>query len=202
MSNSHQSLSNNHGSFLLGDVPNPNLSDNGSSSNGVSGVTLADVSSNPARSYPSMEYHDPCETNHVLETNLPYSQGDLLAPKQGVAVEAAYGSPNSDLVGCEADNGECLDPIMAALDGSVGLEPNAINELIPGVQDTFWEQFLDESPVIGDTDELISGSVENNLIMEQLELQSNLGNVWSKNQQMNHLTEQMGLLTSDALIRK
>ncbi|KAL1211451.1 Heat stress transcription factor A-1e [Cardamine amara subsp. amara] len=198
MSNSpsHESLANNHGSFLLGDVPNSNLSDNGSSSNGSPGVTLADVSSNPAGLYPAMKYHDPCETNQVLETNLPYSPADLLAPKQGAA---ASGSSNSDLVGRETDNGECLDPIMAVLDGSIELEADALNELLPGVQDNFWEQFLDESPVIGDTDELISGSVENELIMEQLDLQSSLSNVWSKNQQMNHLTEQMGLLTSDAL---
>lgn len=192
---SHESLSSDHGSFLLGDVPSSNLSDNGSSSNGSSGVTLADVSSNPASLYPAMKYHEPCETNQVLETDLPYSQGDLLAPKQGAA---ATGSPNSDLVGCETDNGECLDPIMAVLDGSIELEAGALNELLPEVQDSFWEQFLGESPVIGDTDELISGSVENELIMD-LELQSSLSNVWSKNQQMNHLTEQMGLLTSDAL---
>ncbi|ESQ49809.1 hypothetical protein EUTSA_v10020648mg [Eutrema salsugineum] len=192
----HESVSNNHGSFLLGDVPNSNLSDNGSSSNGASGVTLADVSSNPTRSYPGTKYHGPCETNQVLEANFPYSQADLLAPKQGAT---AYGSPNSDVVGCETDNGECLDPIRAVLDGSMELEADGINELLPGVQDSLWEHFFGESPVIGDTDELVSGSVENGVIMEQLELQSSLRNVLSNNQQMNHLTEQMGLLTSDAL---
>ncbi|CAH8325505.1 unnamed protein product [Eruca vesicaria subsp. sativa] len=183
-------MSNNHGSFLLGDVPNANLSDNGSSSNGPSGVAFADVSSNPA-----MKHHNPCATNQVLEeTNLPYPQADLLAPKQG------SGSPSPDLAGYERDNGECLDPIMAVLDGSMMLETNdAINELLPGVHDSLWEQFFGESSGIGDSDELVSGSVDNELIMEQLELQPNLRNVLSNNQQMNHLTEQMGLLTSDAL---
>ncbi|KAL9290120.1 Heat stress transcription factor A-1e [Arabidopsis thaliana] len=193
---SHESLSSNNGSFLLGDVPNSNISDNGSSSNGSPEVTLADVSSIPAGFYPAMKYHEPCETNQVLETNLPFSQGDLLPPTQGAA---ASGSSSSDLVGCETDNGECLDPIMAVLDGALELEADTLNELLPEVQDSFWEQFIGESPVIGETDELISGSVENELILEQLELQSTLSNVWSKNQQMNHLTEQMGLLTSDAL---
>ncbi|KAL0708784.1 hypothetical protein Bca4012_075210 [Brassica carinata] len=191
MSNPHsrqEPLSNNHGSFLLGDVPN--ISDNGSSTNGASGVTLADVSSNPA-----INYHVPCEANQILEGSLPYAQVDLLAPNQG----AAYGSSNSDVVGCETDNEECLDPIMAVLAGSMGLEANAVNELLPGVQDPLWEQFFGERPVIGDTEELVSGSVDNGLIMEQLELQSNLRNVLSSNQQMNHLTEQMGFLTSDAL---
>ncbi|KAH0905222.1 hypothetical protein HID58_044725 [Brassica napus] len=158
MSNTH---TNNHGSFLLGDVPNPNLSDNGSSSNGPSGVVaFTDVSSNT--------------TNQVLETNLPYPQpqADLLAPKQGA--EGGSGSPSPDLVGGERDNGECLDPIMAVLDGSMMLETN---ELLPGVQDSLWEQFFGESSGIGDSDELVSGSVDNELIMEQLELQPNLRNV-------------------------
>ncbi|KAF8051116.1 hypothetical protein N665_1793s0002 [Sinapis alba] len=185
-------LSNDHGSFLLSDVPN--ISDNGSSTNGASGVTLADVSSNPA-----MKYQDPCKANQILEGNLLYSQGGLVAPNQGGAAAAAYRSSNSDIVGCETDNGECLDPIMAVLAGSIGLEADAINELVPGVQDPLWEQFFGERPVIGDTEELVSGSVDNGLIMEQLELQSNLRNVLSNNQQMNHLTEQMGFLTSDAL---
>ncbi|KAJ4886284.1 Heat stress transcription factor A-1e [Raphanus sativus] len=159
----NMSNNNNHGGFLLGDVPNPNLSDNGSSSNGPSGVAFADVSSNPAMTH----HNSPCATNQVLEeTNLPYPQADLLVPNQG------SGSPSPDVVGCETDNGECLDPIMA---------------------------FFGESSGIGDSDELVSGSVENELIMEQLELQPNLRNVLSNNQQMNHLTEQMGLLTSDAL---
>ncbi|KAF3589690.1 hypothetical protein F2Q69_00032524 [Brassica cretica] len=173
-------LSNNDVSFLLGDVPN--ISDNGSSTNGASGVTLADVSSNPAIS-------------QILEGIFPYSQVDLLAPNQG----AAYGSSNSDVVGCETDNLVCLDPIMAVLGGSMGIEANAVNELLPGVQDPLCEQLFGERPVIGDTEELVSGSVDNGLIMEQLELQSNLRNVLSSNQQMNHLTEQMGFLTSDAL---
>ncbi|KAL0691961.1 hypothetical protein Bca4012_091641 [Brassica carinata] len=180
---SNTTHTNNHGSFLLGDVPNPNLSDNGSSSNGPSGVVaFTDVSSNT--------------TNQVLETNLPYPQpqADLLAPKQGA--EGGSGSPSPDLVGCERDTGECLDPIMAVLDGSMMLETN---ELLPGVQDSLWEQFFGESSGIGDSDELVPGSVDNELIMEQLELQPNLRNVLSNNQQMNHLTEQMGLLTSDAL---
>ncbi|CAN8269746.1 unnamed protein product [Cochlearia groenlandica] len=189
----HESLSNNnhHGSFLLGEVPNPNLSDNGSSSNGASGVTLADVTSNPAGSYPEMKFYGPCERNQVLETNLPYPQGDVLAPMQRAV---ASGNSNSELVGCETDNGECLDPIMAAvLDGAMGLEAGPINELLPEVQDSLWEQFF------GDTDELISGTVDNELVMEQLELQPNLRNVLSNNQQMNHLTEQMELLSSNAL---
>ncbi|XP_018491796.2 heat stress transcription factor A-1e-like [Raphanus sativus] len=121
-----------------------------------------------------------------------YAQADPLAPRQGAA--AASGSSNSDLVGRETDNGECLDPIMAVLDESMILgSDGAINE------DSLWEQFFGESTGIGMTDELVSGSVGKEMIMDQLGLQSNLRNVLSNNQQMNHLTQQMGLLTSDAL---
>ncbi|CAN6809357.1 unnamed protein product [Brassica oleracea] len=173
----HEPLSNNHGSFLLGDVPTSNLSDNGSSSNGASRA---------AHSYPEIKHHE------------PYPQADLLAPSQGTL--AASGSSSSDLVGCETDNGECLDPMMAVLDESMMLgSDGAINELLPGGGDSLWEQFFGESPGIGITDELVSGSVDNELIMEQLELQRNLRNMLGKNQQMNHLTEQMGLLSSDVL---
>ncbi|KAL0747634.1 hypothetical protein Bca101_029636 [Brassica carinata] len=106
----------------------------------------------------------------------------------------------SNLVGCETDNGECLDPMMAVLDESMILgSDGTINELLPGGGDSLWEQFFSESPGIGITDELVSRSVDNELIMEQLELQRNLRNVLGNNQQMNHLTEQMGLLSSDAL---
>ncbi|CAN7009732.1 unnamed protein product [Brassica rapa subsp. trilocularis] len=175
----HEPLSNNHGSFLLGDVPN--VSDNGRSSNGASGVAFTDVSSNGA-----MKPHD------------PYAPADLLAPRQGAA--AASGSSSSDLVGCETDNGECLDPMMVVLDESTILgRDGTINELLPGGEDSLWEQFFGESTETGNIDELVSGSMDNEMIMEQLGLQSNLRNVLRNNQQMNHLTEQMGLLTSDAL---
>ena len=61
--------------------------------------------------------------------------------------------------------------------------------MLPGVQDSLWEQFFGESSGIDDSDEPVSGSVDNELIMEQLELQPNLRNVLRNNQQMNHLTE-------------
>ena len=90
--------------------------------------------------------------------------------------------------------------MMAVLDESMILgSDGTINELLPGGGDSLWEQFFSESPGIGITDELVSRSVDNELIMEQLELQRNLRNMLGKNQQMNHLTEQMGLLSSDVL---
>ncbi|XP_010453856.1 PREDICTED: heat stress transcription factor A-1b [Camelina sativa] len=202
----YESVSNNSDSFLLGDVPSSNSVDNGNPSNRVSEVTLAEVSPIPA----------PSATNQVPEVNVAHHpQPGLVQPilgsslAQGVAPAASW-SPESDLVGCETGNGECFDPIMAALDAFEGdaISPEGegkMNELLdgvpklPGVQDPFWEQFFsDESQAIGDTDEILSGSVENNsdMVVEQ---EPPTTNEWSRNQQqMNYLTEQMGLLSSEA----
>ncbi|CAL9230575.1 unnamed protein product [Arabidopsis halleri] len=193
----YESVSNNPDSFLLGDVPSSNSVDNGNLSNRVSGVTLAEVSPNAAHS----------ATNQVPEAGLAqHPQASLVhpnlgpSPSQGVAPAASW-SPESDLVGCETGNGECFDPIMAVLDAISPEGEGEMDELLdgvpklPGVQDPFWVQFFsDESPAMADTDEILSGSVENNdMVMEQEP------NEWTRNQQqMNYLSEQMGLLSSEA----
>ncbi|XP_018462632.1 heat stress transcription factor A-1b isoform X2 [Raphanus sativus] len=118
------------------------------------------------------------------------------SPSQGVAAAAASWSPESDLVGFGTGDGVCFDPIMAALGGSLEIESDEISPVgegevtelqneapkLPGVQDSFWEQFFaDETPLI--EDDILSGAVENSdIVMEQ--------------QEMNHLTEQMELLSS------
>ncbi|KAL1213038.1 Heat stress transcription factor A-1b [Cardamine amara subsp. amara] len=195
----YDSVSNNPGSFLLGDVPSSNSVDDGNPSNRVSGVTLAEVSPKAAHSATNQApiaslAHDP--QAGLVHPNLGPN------PTQGVAAPASW-SPESDMVGCETGNGECFDPILAALDGSLEIEGDAIslegdgemNEIpdmvpkLPGIQDPFWEQFFCD-----DTDEILSGSVENNdLVMEQGP-NERTGN----QQQMKYLAEQMGLLSSEA----
>ncbi|XP_020877937.1 heat stress transcription factor A-1b isoform X2 [Arabidopsis lyrata subsp. lyrata] len=170
---------------------------NTSTSPRVSGVTLAEVSPNAAHS----------ATNQVPEAGLAqHPQASLVhpnlgpSPSQGVAPAASW-SPESDLVGCETGNGECFDPIMAVLEAISPEGEGEMDELLdgvpklPGVQDPFWVQFFsDESSAMTDTDEILSGSVENNdMVMEQEP------NEWTRNQQqMNYLTDQMGLLSSEA----
>ncbi|KAJ0249775.1 hypothetical protein HA466_0152230 [Hirschfeldia incana] len=100
----------------------------------------------------------------------PYAQADPLAPRQGAA--AASGRSNSNLVGCETDNGECLDPIMAVLDEPMILGNDSAVNVLPGGEDSLWEQFFGESTGTCNIDELVSGSVDNEMIMEQLGLQS------------------------------
>ncbi|XP_013606096.1 PREDICTED: heat stress transcription factor A-1b-like isoform X2 [Brassica oleracea var. oleracea] len=164
------------------------------SSNTVSGVTLPEVSPDSAYS----------ATNQVPEAGLAHHpQAGLVQPNLGPSPAAASWSPESE---CKTGNGECLDPIMAALGGSLEMEGDAVSpkgegemkELLvsqlPGVQDPFWEQFFaDEAPVSGDAEETISGSVENNDLAMEQELSE-----WTRDQQqVNHITEQMGFLSSE-----
>ncbi|CAN6864592.1 unnamed protein product [Brassica oleracea] len=164
------------------------------SSNAVSGVTLPEVSPDSAHS----------AMNQVPEAGLAHHpQAGLVQPNLGPSPAAASWSPESE---CKTGNGECLDPIMAALGGSLEMEGDAVSpkgegemkELLvpqlPGVQDPFWEQFFaDEAPVSGDAEETISGSVENNDLAMEQELSE-----WTRDQQqVNHITEQMGFLSSE-----
>ncbi|CDY16977.1 BnaC09g41040D [Brassica napus] len=164
------------------------------SSNAVSGVTLPEVSPDSAHS----------AMNQVPEAGLAHHpQAGLVQPNLGPSPAAASWSPESE---CKTGNGECLDPIMAALGGSLEMEGDAVSpkgegemkELLvpqlPGVQDPFWEQFFaDEAPVSGDAEETISGSVENNDLAMGQELSE-----WTRDQQqVNHITEQMGFLSSE-----
>ncbi|XP_010549838.1 PREDICTED: heat stress transcription factor A-1e [Tarenaya hassleriana] len=207
-------FTNNPDSFLLGDIPTPNALDNISSSNRVSGVTLAEVSPNPSvscmssASNPTTNFQEPCRTEKVPEPNTHQSPADMVQPKLARRPDAADGSPDSDVIGCEVDNGGSMDPITAVLDGSMELEADGISpqdsmdELLdgvpklPAIHDSFWEEFFAASPVVGDTDEIFLGGMERDLVMEQ-ESQSSERDDGYNNQHMEHLTEQMGLLRSE-----
>ncbi|KAJ0243666.1 Heat stress transcription factor A-1b [Hirschfeldia incana] len=193
-SNESESVSDNPGSFLLGDVPSANSLN---SSNTVSGEAQAEVSPDSAHS----------AMNQEPEAGLAHHpQAGLVQPTgQGGVAAAASWSHKSELVGCETGNGECFDPMAAALGGSLEMKGGAISpegegemkELLvpqlPGVQDPFWEQFFaDEAPVSGETDEAITGSVENDDLTMEQELSE-----WTRDQQqVNRITEQMGFLSS------
>ncbi|KAE8670987.1 Kinase family protein isoform 1 [Hibiscus syriacus] len=68
---------------------------------------------------------------------------------------------------------------------------------LPAINDVFWEQFLATSPLTGDTDEISSSSLENGANGEQEAAPLGQENRWDGIQYMNHLTKQMGLLSSD-----
>ncbi|XP_009395311.2 heat stress transcription factor A-1 [Musa acuminata AAA Group] len=65
------------------------------------------------------------------------------------------------------------------------------DEKLPSINDPFWEQFLTASPLLGDAEEVDSGIHET----EEMRLES--GDDWDSAPNMDHLTEQMGHLTSE-----
>ncbi|XVF42903.1 hypothetical protein PTKIN_Ptkin01aG0403200 [Pterospermum kingtungense] len=111
--------------------------------------------------------------------------------------------------GSERGNADYPDPMSAVLDGQIPSETDDLSAdhdmdilldetpKLPAINDVFWEQFLTTSPLSGDTDEINSSSLENGANGEQEALlgqENGLDGI----QHMNHLTEQMGLLSSDS----
>ncbi|KAG9454391.1 hypothetical protein H6P81_007295 [Aristolochia fimbriata] len=68
---------------------------------------------------------------------------------------------------------------------------------LPSINDVFWEQFLSASPISGDAEEAESSSQDANK-MKEGELVPGQENGWSNTQHVDHITEQMGLLTSES----
>ncbi|RWW50082.1 hypothetical protein BHE74_00043682 [Ensete ventricosum] len=66
------------------------------------------------------------------------------------------------------------------------------DEKLPSINDPFWEQFLTASPLLGDSEEVDSGIHET----EEMTLESG-DDDWDSSRNMDHLTEQMGHLTSE-----
>ncbi|XP_010933440.1 heat stress transcription factor A-1 [Elaeis guineensis] len=94
-----------------------------------------------------------------------------------------------------------IDPITAGMDGAaVPIETEKVSAdtnidtldddpMLPGIIDSFWEEFL-SSPLTEETEAELS-------ILEAKEIQSGPENGWANAQNMEHLTEQMLLLSSD-----
>ncbi|THU73008.1 hypothetical protein C4D60_Mb04t18260 [Musa balbisiana] len=119
-----------------------------------------------------------------------------------VAKDDAINIPVENLVVPEPEN-LYVNPNVSALQEVVPIETDDhsadcnVNfhnndEKLPGIVDAFWEQFLMASPLSGDTEEVES------TIQEAKEYQqSAVDSEWNSAHHMNHLTEQMGLLSSD-----
>ncbi|XP_068669782.1 heat stress transcription factor A-1 [Aristolochia californica] len=68
---------------------------------------------------------------------------------------------------------------------------------LPSINDVFWEQFLSASPISGDAEEVESSTQDGNKTKEG-DLMPGQENGWSNTQHVDHITEQMGLLTSES----
>jgi heat shock transcription factor, other eukaryote len=96
-----------------------------------------------------------------------------------------------------APEGNFLNPIPEESEDTVLIDTDELmytedEEKLPGIIDSFWEQFLESSPISGETEEVDSTRMEVNQMQQRL---------WDENgsshQNMDNLTEQMGLLSSD-----
>ncbi|KAF0917916.1 hypothetical protein E2562_021636 [Oryza meyeriana var. granulata] len=98
--------------------------------------------------------------------------------------------------GFEMPSPDGVFPFPEEGDDSVPIETDEIlynddTQKLPGIIDSFWEQFLVASPLSVDNDEVNSG------VLDQKETQQENG--WTKAENMANLTEQMGLLSSNRI---
>lgn len=96
--------------------------------------------------------------------------------------------------GFEMPGPECIFPLLAEDDDdSIPIDTDEIlssddTEKLPGIIDSFWEQFLVTSPLSVDTDEVDSGLLDAREAHQE--------NGWTRTDNLANLTEQMGLLSS------
>ncbi|KAL1088611.1 hypothetical protein V6Z11_D08G264000 [Gossypium hirsutum] len=222
---------NNSGSFLIDGVPPSNAPDSRSSSSRISGVTLSEVQPASAQSYLQAEsgFPDTClsaaahltsehtNVDQISRINEHKSQKHGVIPNvsqmQGTMPDSTVGLTDRSLAGSERGNAEYLDPLLDVLDGTMPVETDdfsADHDMdilldgspeLPAINDVFWEKFLATSPLTGDTDEISSSSLENGANLEQQQAPVRQENGWDGIHHMNHLTEQMGLLSSNGQIR-
>ncbi|KAJ9185611.1 hypothetical protein P3X46_005222 [Hevea brasiliensis] len=162
---------------------------------------------------PSCAVTDCVKTDHISEMTMHNSGQDAILPNfaeiQGVVPESSTGIPNTNFVNPTNGDGENINPMLSVLDVATSEETDAFSSnqdtdilmdgipKLPGINDVFWEQFLTASSPTVDTEEINSSSLPSHMTREQ-ELQSWQENGLDNIQHMNHLTEKMELLISEA----
>ncbi|KAK4486534.1 hypothetical protein RD792_009218 [Penstemon davidsonii] len=211
-----ENFGNSTDSLLIGDGSSaPPALDSASSPNRVSGVTLQEVtpafgpsfvtSGSPISEVQSPSLGPPAQiaANQFSGTSPLIGTEEVppvtIPPTSAIMPEL---SEMVDIIGPETGNGIFLDNEKIPLEIG-GFSPDAnmewenglfddIQEL-PGVGDPFWEKFL-QSPTRVEI-EMDSSPVDDLPDGNEAKLSEN---GWDKSQNMAELTEQMGLLTSDA----
>ena len=212
--------------FLIDDVPSSSTLDSLSSTSRISRVTLSEVPPTSVHPYlpvesafssnhlsasisetqsPSAVMTDSVKAVQFPEVNVPISLEDTVltdfTQMEGIIPESVIEIPN---VGSETGSSGYMDPLASILDAAVPAETDefALDSNVdgipklPGINDAFWEQFLAASPLTGDTDEIHSSMLEDDVVDEH-ELQPGKSG-WNNTLHMDNLTERMGLLASKA----
>ncbi|KAG8390507.1 hypothetical protein BUALT_Bualt01G0090600 [Buddleja alternifolia] len=169
-------------SFLLDNVPPaPNVLDSGSSCSSVSGVTLSEILPPEIQSA-----HDTLFPE--VNTPLPGFVQEQRVTANDIA-DMGYASAISGFI--DTPKPDASDEYSA--DSDVDILVDDIHKL-PGIDDVFWEQFLSQSPLTGDTDEINSDILGHTIIGKELQMDQE-GEL-DKMRHLNKLTEQMVLLAS------
>ncbi|KAL3817917.1 hypothetical protein ACJIZ3_003822 [Penstemon smallii] len=202
--------------LLMGDDSSaPPALDSDSSPNCVSGVTLQEVTPAFGSSFvtsgsPISEVQSPSlGTPTQIAANQLSGTSSLIGTEEVPPVPIPPTSAIMpeliemvDIIGPETGNGIFLDNEKLPLeiggfspDANMEWENGLLDDIqeLPGVGDPFWEKFL-QSPTRVET-EMDSSPVDDLLDGNEAKLSEN---GWDKSQNMAELTEQMGLLTSDA----
>ncbi|XP_073001610.1 heat stress transcription factor A-1-like [Typha latifolia] len=218
---------NNSDSFLLGNFVPPSEAFDSTSSSRNSRVTLAEVPSSSGVPYitASSGYSAICSSSAAPEVQSPVGLADnnLSSKLPNMPVPSAVADtiapcttdmsmpdfpelqdimPEDNMVNISGDKFVMPEPertylnhMAVEVDEAVPIETDDIlydeEAKLPGIIDSFWEQFLAASPLSGDTEEAESSSLETK------EKQERSGNSWDSAHNMENLTEQMGLLSSE-----
>ncbi|XP_020242275.1 LOW QUALITY PROTEIN: heat stress transcription factor A-1-like [Asparagus officinalis] len=197
---------NNSDGFLIDNFPSQlNSVENISSTTRTSRVTLKEVPTTsgipylPSNSGVSSSASTPSTSTSIVDM-VKEPIAPVLSPMQGVVTNGdSVNIVPENYSPLESDNGyvpnippsvdEHVPLDLDSLTDDIGFLNDVENDMgtLPGIEDPFWEQFLD-CPVPGndDSDMQENGEV---VIEEQ--------NGWSNAQNMDNLTEQMGHLTSE-----
>ncbi|KAJ8485519.1 hypothetical protein OPV22_018004 [Ensete ventricosum] len=158
----------------------------------ISGVTLSEVPTNMVATteMPSMNTGaGSVAPSHSANGMLKLSEGQSAMPN---GLHSFVGPTGGNI----PMNREIMDE-LAGIDTekfSFDTDVDILNddEKLPSINDPFWEQFLTASPLLGDAEEVDSGIHET----EEMTLESG-DDDWDSSRNMDHLTEQMGHLTSE-----
>ncbi|KAJ0051678.1 hypothetical protein Pint_03479 [Pistacia integerrima] len=132
------------------------------------------------------------------EPSIPISQGDIIMPEMPeIAPESIVDIPGDNYMVPKMGNGDYMDPNSLMINGSVpieidGLTPDPdIDALLDA--SSFWNDLL-QSPV---PEDVLSTSLDGKTQGDEMQPTEN---GWDKVEHMDQLTEQMGLLNSDAKV--
>lgn len=208
--------------FLLDHVPASScVVDSGSSSTRTSGVILSEVAQCSKQSIFPEETRfssnnvlnsemqstcpvgcDPAKEVQIPETELCRSQEDAMMSdfNQVLLPESSLNFPDTTYSLIQNPDINFMDSLSTVQNETLPIDAEKcspgpdLDVLLPGSNDAFWEQFFPLSPLGENTEEVDSSTPEASIARE-LEIGEDKG--WEKQHHMNHLTDQMGLLTAE-----